>query len=215
MIIEEVHEYIDGNQVLSKPSERPYEGYLPLYSSDVRKLIKYQNVNIRQFPGMDGSERIFLKHSTPDVAVFKKDIRILKEDLFKLQEYIGVRNNKDTTVKIIGRVDELMIQKRKALKRQRQKQSVATHDELFQSVTFKDMNFTFGGVQAEVIKQLYQAHQEGHPRIHFKILLKKAGSSSPFMRDIFRNKENWKKLIINDGRGYYWLHEDFFADEQS
>lgn len=128
----------------------------------------------------------------------------------EVQEYIGVRNNEDTTVKIIGRVDELMIQKRKALKRQRQKQSMATHDELFQSVTFKDMHFTFGGVQAEVIKQLYQAHQEGHPRIHFKILLKKAGSSSPFMHDIFRNKENWKKMIINDGRGYYWLHEDFF-----
>lgn len=216
MMIEKSSRIKDGNRILLETQEYAHEGYLPLYPSDVRKLIKYKTVNIRCFPcPKDNDCKIFLKTGTPDVEVFNKDIRVLKDDLIRLQEYVGVRSNEKAKVKVIGRIDDLVSKKNKALIDQRRgkaKTEKTTHDELFQSIRFKGIDFSFGMVQADIIKQLYNAYYDSHPRIHFKTLIKNANSKSEYMRDVYRTQEHWKQLILTDGKGYYWLHEDFFSE---
>lgn len=210
MIVEESYEVQNGNKVLFEAKEHPHEGYLPLYPSDIRKLIKYESVNIRCFPGATGTAKILLRHGTPDVEVYRKDIRILKPDLIDLQSFLGVRSDQDVKVKVICSLGQLIDKKDRAMERQKRKR--ATYDPLFQSVSFKGLNFSFGGIQAEVIKQLHEAGKTGHPRVHFKHLLQNANSESMYMRDIFRSQPHWKDLVLSDKNGFYWLHEDFFAE---
>ncbi len=219
-MIEESHEVTIDNRVLTETIEKNFEGYIPLYASDIRKLLKYQRVNIRYFPGNDPGTKIHLKPGTPDVEVFKKDIVILKDDLKKLQDYLGVNVKKSTKGVKLGQFKKFMedhnlgiqdvvnaVSPAQAQPLPRKKPT--SYDELYQSIYFKGEHYSFGGVQANIIKQLHEAAMTGHERVHFKILIEKSGSQSMYMRDVFKSKPNWQKLIMSDKRGYYWLHEEF------
>lgn len=209
-----------GNQVLLGRTEKLHEGYLPLYASDVRKLLKYQKVNIRAFPNDDQDSEIHIHPGSPDIEVFKSDIVILKSEAAKLKTYLKEMTVKDNTIKTLGRIDQLINKKSSILQGLQNKEAYnlvpvngdkpeTTYDELFQSVYFKGEHFSFGPLQAEIIKLLHQATLDGHPRVHFKILLEKSGAKSLYMRDVFKGKDNWQNLILSDKRGYYWLHKEF------
>ncbi len=219
-MVEESQEVTIENRILTETIERTYEGYIPLYASDIRKLLKYQKVNIRYFPGNDPGTKIHLKPGTPDVEVFKKDIVILSEDLEKLQAYLGVNVKKSTKGVKLGQLKQFMRDNNLGIAdvaniastvptTSTKREKPTSYDELYQSVYFKGEHYSFGGVQASIIKQLHEAAMKGHERVHFKILIENSGSQSMYMRDVFKSKPNWQKLILSDKRGYYWLHEEF------
>ncbi len=219
-LIEESQEVTIDNRVLIETKEKSFEGYIPLYATDVRKLIKYEKVNIRYFPGKDIGVKIHLRPGTPDVEVFKRDIVILKEDLTSLQEHLGMAVTKSTKGVKLGQFKKFMKDRNMDIAdvvgavtsvgaRPLTAEKPASYDELYQSVYFKGEHYSFGGVQANIIKQLHEAAVKGHERVHFKILLEKSGAQSMYMRDVFKSKPNWQKLILSDKRGYYWLHEQF------
>lgn len=219
-MIEESHEVTIDNRILTETKERNFEGYIPLYASDIRKLLKYQEVNIRYFPGEDPGTKIHLKPGTPDVEVFKKDIVILKDDLKQLQDYLGVNVKKSTKGVKLGQFKKFMKDRNLALQDVANAaapvqplslvtEKPASYDELYQSIYFKGEHYSFGGVQANIIKQLHEAAVKGHERVHFKLLIERSGAQSMYMRDVFKSKPNWQKLILSDKRGYYWLHEEF------
>jgi len=89
-------------------------------------------------------------------------------------------------------------------------QTVVTMDSSFQSICFCGEYLSFGRIQADIIKQLYDAGLSGHPYVHFKILLRNTDSRSFFMRDAFKCKPHWRKIIRHNRRGFYRLDEAFF-----
>ena len=219
-MIEESYEVQVGNRILIETTEKPFQGYLPLHSTDVRKLLKYKKVNIRCFPGKDYGTKICLHPGSPDVEVFKTDIVILKDDLKKLQRYLGVTSEKPMKAVFVGRLSQMLRDKNITIKAHEvappnhlacrtASNRPASYDELFQSVYFNGKHYSFGGIQAEIVKQLHKAALDGHPRVHFKILIENSGANSMYMRDIFKSQPHWKELIQNDGNGYYWLAEEF------
>lgn len=66
--------------------------------------------------------------------------------------------------------------------------------------------YTFGPMQAKVIKQLWQARENGTPWVYGKHLLRVAGSSSDRIQNLFSGNSNWRKLIVTDNKGRYKLN---------
>lgn len=210
MVFEESCEVEHHGKVLFETKRYQFEGYMQLFASDIRKLVKYEQVNIRCFACGSPRCRILLIEGTPDVEVHKKDIRILKDDLIALQKLLGIEQRKVDSVRMVGRLDDLLQKRDRILKdRKNPARCRTTFDPLFQSITFNGQNFSFGLIQASIIKQLYEAQKNGHPRVHFKTLLENANANCMYMRDVFKSQDNWRDIICSDKKGYYWLHDDF------
>ncbi len=66
--------------------------------------------------------------------------------------------------------------------------------------------YTFGIMQANVIKLLWQARESGDPWRYGKVLLAQTGSSSDRIRSLFSHNPYWRALIISDKKGKYKLN---------
>lgn len=201
MVVESMKRHTIAGQVFYDRTEKTYEGYIPLYPKDIRNIMRASEVPLRIFPGNSDGEEIILKNGAPDCWFRQNDIVILPESLshLKLKEKV-----QDVRVTAIARLDEIWPQLKKKPAHK------TTYDPLFQAITFNGTEYNLGQVQAQIIKQLYDAHKTGNSRVHFKTLIENAGAKSMAMRDIFRSQPRWKDLIHSNGRGYYWLNPAFF-----
>ncbi len=201
MVVESMKRHTIAGQVFYDRTQKTYEGYIPLYPKDVRNIMRASEVPLRIFPGNSDGEEIILKNGAPDCWFRQDDIVILQESLshLKLKEKV-----QDVRVTAIARLDEIWPQLKKKPAHK------TTYDPLFQAITFNGIEYNLGQVQAQIVKQLYEAHQAGQSRVHFKTLIESAGAKSMAMRDIFRSQPRWKDLIHSNGRGYYWLNPGFF-----
>ena len=71
----------------------------------------------------------------------------------------------------------------------------------------------FGDVQAHVIKLLHAASLGRGPWVHGKTLLDGAGSNAARLRDVFKSKRDWRKVILSDKRGSYRLNVPLMGAE--
>ncbi|WP_422927457.1 hypothetical protein [Singulisphaera sp. PoT] len=71
----------------------------------------------------------------------------------------------------------------------------------------------FGDVQAHVIKILHAASLGRSPWVHGKTLLDGAGSHAARLRDVFKSKRDWRRVILSDKRGSYRLNVPWMAAE--
>lgn len=67
-----------------------------------------------------------------------------------------------------------------------------------------EIQFT-GEQQIAVVHELYLAWQRGSPEVKAAELLKKAGSSSPTITQLFSSKKEWRTYIANPKKGWYRL----------
>lgn len=79
----------------------------------------------------------------------------------------------------------------------------------FSEVTLAGRTFTFGPIQAQVVRILYDAATTASPWRHGKLVLGEAGSSCTRMADLFKTQPEWRKLIQSDRRGKYRLNIEF------
>lgn len=66
--------------------------------------------------------------------------------------------------------------------------------------------YTYGRVQASIIKQLYDAAKDGRIWMYGKTLLKNAGSSSFRLGDIFKPHRDWMEIVKGNNQGLYRLY---------
>jgi hypothetical protein len=66
-------------------------------------------------------------------------------------------------------------------------------------------SFRFRGVQAAIVRHLYDSAVQGKPWVSGKRLLRDAGSQSTRLLDVFKRHSNWRELIESDGCGAYCL----------
>jgi len=84
------------------------------------------------------------------------------------------------------------------------------HSPDFRSVFARGRSFSFSPTQAAVVKQLWDALENGAAAVGQDLLLEAAGSESKRLRDLFRKADggmhaSWGLLIIPDGKGAFRL----------
>ena len=201
--VHEVAETVVGNQVLLTKTERHWDGYAGIFPNDYRKILQRGHAYLREFLGERVNETILLKNGATDIDVCMQDLVVLAAEKKRLEEYLGLRVDKECTVEIVGRVMGA------------RKSGKAQFDPTFRHVSFKGRDFLFGPVQAAVVKQLYAAAKSGEPWQSGKKLLQEAGSESFSLRNVFARQPFWRELIESDSRGLYRLHEEFILGTAS
>ncbi|NDF11602.1 MAG: hypothetical protein EB060_02140 [Proteobacteria bacterium] len=76
----------------------------------------------------------------------------------------------------------------------------------YRHVTINGEEFQLGAVQAMIVQQLHDASASMNPWVYGKTLLFIANSRSMKLREVFKSKNEWSKLIVSDGRGQYRLN---------
>lgn len=81
---------------------------------------------------------------------------------------------------------------------------MATED--YRHIRINGEEHHFGVVQARIIETLHNASRTRSPWVHGKTLLDGAGSKGARLRDLFKSKHDWRKLILSDKSGFYRLN---------
>ncbi len=76
----------------------------------------------------------------------------------------------------------------------------------FNKVEINGITLSLGPVQANVVRLLYDAHMAGSPWLYGKEILYESKSETTKMVDLFKRNNNWRRLIISDGKGRYRLN---------
>jgi hypothetical protein len=81
---------------------------------------------------------------------------------------------------------------------------VASED--YRYVKLDGIEFHFGDIQARIVQLLHDASQSHKPWVHGKTLIYESGSNAVRVRDLFKTKRDWRKLVVSNDRGYYRLN---------
>ncbi len=122
----------------------------------------------------------------PDVIVRIRDLVILKEDRLKFEKTHGIILNE------------------KATNHPEKLDFVASND--YRHIVLNGEEHHLGDVQAAIIRQLHNASISRNRWVHGKTLLDGANSRAMRLRDVFKSKDEWQKIIVSNGRGYYSLN---------
>lgn len=76
----------------------------------------------------------------------------------------------------------------------------------FTSFLLNGQEYTFGIMQAKVIRLLWQARENGQPWVYGKRMLSDIGSGSERIKSLFSRNPVWRKLIVSDKKGKYKLN---------
>lgn len=74
--------------------------------------------------------------------------------------------------------------------------------------------FHLGDVQARVVEQLHDALRSRTQWVHGKTLINGASSKALRLRDIFKSRSDWNKIIASNGRGYYRLNVEMEPEKK-
>lgn len=80
-----------------------------------------------------------------------------------------------------------------------------SHSADYREVSINGVEFALGPIQAQVVRVLHKYPIDKSGWCAGKMVLKKAGSSSVRMADVFKSQPHWRKLIESDRRGNYRL----------
>lgn len=72
--------------------------------------------------------------------------------------------------------------------------------------SYHGKEYVFAFIQSKIIKQLYEAAQNGTIWVYGKTLLKNAGSSSIRLCEVFKRRQDWTDLIKGNKQGLYRLY---------
>jgi hypothetical protein len=79
------------------------------------------------------------------------------------------------------------------------------HSADYRSVHWFGADYTFTPTQAAVIRQLWEAWEDGTPGLGQETLLEGAGSTGDRLRDVFRGSPAWGTLVVPLGKGLFAL----------
>jgi len=166
------------------------EGFMALRPQDFRIICGKGCAKLRTFRSTDEHEHIIrLTYEPPQPALWVRvqDVVILQAD----QEAFEQRYQLSTVAMHPKRpfVDFQFI-----------------HSLDYRHIQLSHHHFRLGDVQAKIVEHLHSAAVSNNPWVHGKTLIDVSGSNAVRLRDIFKHKKNWRKLILSDDRGYYRLN---------
>ncbi len=160
------------------------EGFVGLRPKDFRRIYSAGSAELRVFRSAIHDGQILRLTDEPyqlPLMVHMRDIVVLRED----------RQNFESVYKI----DKAPPAKANF---------TAAPD--YRHIALSGVEYQFGDVQAAVIRQLHAVAATANPWVHGKKLLNGTNSKATRLRDVFKSKSDWNKLIVSDRRGYYRLN---------
>lgn len=195
----EMKEEAEGSRIIITKELRHWEGYTPLYPHHCRKIFKAGKVYLREFICSENDAKLVLPDTADSLRFDLDDLVILNEERKRFENQYCLQEKSICSVKIIGRAGRV-----------RSRILQASFDPTFKKLTFDGKKYSFGDMQADVLRQLYEASLNGSPWQNGKQLLAKAGSQSFTLANIFKRNPTWRQLITSDERGSYRLSESLF-----
>lgn len=190
----------EGSRILCTKDLRHWEGYTPLYSHQCRTLFRTGKVYLREFMCGDCNRKLILPETADSIRVGLSDMVIMNEERKRFETEHDFFSVSQCQVKVMGRVVGVPKMKR-----------CSYFEQDFRKVHHEGIDFRFGEIQANVLRQLYDCALEGDPWQNGKQLLNNAGSSSFTMQNVFKSNIHWRKLIESDGRGSYRIKASFIS----
>lgn len=166
------------------------EGLLALRPQDFRTIIGKGYMNLRHFHSLDKPEYMIQLPYEPPSPPYKAT----------LDEVFVLRSDQEDFEKRYYLTIAPMQPKRPVA------DTAFIHSADYRHVQIGGHRLVLGDVQALVVQHLHRASTTSQPWVHGKTLIEISGANADRLRDIFRSKKNWRKLIESDDRGYYRLN---------
>lgn len=191
MVFHEVREQDGGDHLVLSRSLLHREGYTRLSSHHCRALFAKGQHCLREFPNSAGDGRYVLPDAADCFCINLSELVVLHEDRLCFESEHGMNF-------ISGSSADPTQGTRKN----------ATHafDPSFKILWHQGQYYSFGDMQAKVVRLLYEAAEEGEPWQNGKRILGKVGSQSYSLSNVFKRHPAWgKNFIQTDKSGSYRL----------
>jgi len=180
----------DGSFVYEKHEHK--EGFIGVRPQDFHRISSTGCAKLRIFRSLKEEDRILrmaYEPPQPAISVRIHDLVVLQEDRLKFETTYEICKNK-----IAAYPEECPTQK----------EFSASGD--YRHITLNGEVFHLGDVQARIVEQLHDALRSRTQWVHGKKLLDNADSQAMRLRDVFKGKKDWEKIIESNRRGYYRLN---------
>ena len=172
------------------------QGYVRVAPESCRIIFSKGVVKRRRFLTRQTNTHYLIVEHLEKVKIRIGDLLILTEDMRSFEKAYNLVAGKPCRVISVHKIKrDVPVQT----------QPMFSQQNGYRFVRLNGYQFTFGEIQATIVRQLHEASLSDNPWIHGKILLSNAGSSGMIMRNAFRHQTHWKELIHSNGRGYYRL----------
>ena len=180
----DVEETADGEPFRVPWKQSRYSGLLDLHASDVFQLFRCGEVHLESFR-MPTADYATTWGDAKPVLVMIGDLLLRREERDRFEIETGF-----------------------ALGGKPMEEGTFIHSADYLEVRCNGYRFKLGPIQAEVVRALQGAAQQGRPWQSGKAILSSAGSRSLRMADVFKSQKDWRQLIRSDRRGGYRLNID-------
>lgn len=192
----EMEAQVIGTKVTYCQNMRHWEGYTSICPDQCRQLFRSECIHLRAFECSEDGSYLYLPESAEGVCLKQDDLVILDKERKAFEIRRNIRKNVYANVTIIGQAGA------------KNWVNVTKHSDMsFKKVTFNGQEYTFGTIQAGILRLLYDAATTDQPWQNGKQLLNKVGSQSFSIANVFKRNTIWRQLIISDGRGMYRMSD--------
>jgi len=192
----------EGQRLIVEITSR-CEGWVGIEPKDCRRIFSRGESKLTSFISIRHDGHILRLSSEPPQRPIKisiDDLSVLHDDCKTFEEHHQIK------LRIPGKkILVLRAAKDDSSEHGHQLSLVASNN--YQNIRIGDQSFTFGTIQAKIIKRLHEASQQESPWVNGKQLLHYAGSNGGKLRDVFKSQPSWRQIIESDGRGYYRLKQ--------
>ena len=186
---------IKKKQLVYEEHERQ-EGFIGIRPEDFHRICSTGRAKLRIFRSVrSGGHVLRMAYEPPQPALSVRihDLVVLREDRLAFEETYEIKASK------------ALVQEKQA-----KLEFCASAD--YRTITINGEEFHLGDVQSRIVEQLHDALQSRTQWVHGKTLIHGANSKAIRMRDIFKSKHDWNKIIASNGRGYYRLNVEHESD---
>jgi hypothetical protein len=176
------------------------EGFIGLRPEDFHRISSTGSAELRIFRSVKQEEhilRIAYEPPQPPITVHINDLVVLRQHQLAFERDYGM-----------AAPEAICPQEEKI----EQQEFTASAD--YHHLTLNGEEYHLGDVQANIVHQLHDAYLSRNQWVHSKILLRSARSNAGRLRDVFKTKRGWNKIIASNGRGYYRLNIEEPAREK-
>jgi hypothetical protein len=170
----------------------PREGFVGVRPEDFHRICSTGCAKLRIFRSVREEEHILrmaYEPPQPAISVRLNDLVVLQQDRIKFEKSYQLQ--------------PVSIQHQQAACALNREFSASPD---YHHISIHGEEFHLGDVQARVVEQLHDALQSRTQWVHGKTLIYGANSKAVRLRDIFKSKRDWSKIIASNGRGYYRLN---------
>lgn len=191
MVFHEVREQDEGGCLILTRELVHREGYTCLFAHQCRGLFAKGELCLREFPNEKGDGRYALPETADCFCVTLSEMVILHKDRLRFEKKHDM---------------EMAPERRKDFRAESTTEN--EFDPTFKVIWHQGQRYSFGDMQAKIIRLLYQAAEEGKPWQKGKPILGKAESESYTLSSVFSHHPAWgKNFIETDKDGTYRLSQ--------